>query len=205
MSSVRPLMPVEAHLAEIGQHQVRFSARRVCGRRRRRGGCAKADAATSDSISTATDDPQSTDPDTNGSSRTSLSSKLRSGDQAARRTRPRIRSTRTPSDIHPKPAMVQQIHTLKSPTRSTPAPGAHPARERHAPRQKQPDALLDRDVRIRGLVARTNQDVAEIEMVGRHIDGHHRFRPLAAIDRELSRQETEHEVPAPRPPPGRLA
>ena len=48
--------PVEAHLAKIGQHQVGFSARRVCGRRRRRaGGCAKAEAATSDSISTATE------------------------------------------------------------------------------------------------------------------------------------------------------
>jgi len=54
-------------------------------------------------------------------------------------------------------------------------------RQRHAAGQENPDALLDRDLGILDLARREDEHIAQIEVVRRHVDGHERFRPLAAI------------------------
>src|SRR6188768_1482443 len=71
--------------------------------------------------------------------------------------------------------------------------GSHAAAERHSASEKDADPLLHRDVGIRHAVARADDDVAEIEMIGRHVDGDHRLGALAAIDREFLGQESEQQ------------
>ena len=48
---------------------------------------------------------------------------------------------------------------------------------------------------IRRAVARADDDVAQIEVVRRHIDRHQRFGPLPPVDRELPREEPEQQSP----------
>ena len=52
-------------------------------------------------------------------------------------------------------------------------------------------------IRERHAFALANHDVAQIQVVGRHIDGQQRFRPAPAVDREFARQKAE-QVPAAR-------
>ena len=50
-----------------------------------------------------------------------------------------------------------------------------------------------------------HHDVAEIQMVGRHVHRHQRFGTRAAVDRELLRQESHHPAAVRSPPPSRRA
>ena len=53
------------------------------------------------------------------------------------------------------------------------------------------------DIRKRRALALANHDVAQIQVVGRHVDRQQRLGTAPAIDRELPRQKAEH-VPAAR-------
>src|SRR5262249_57518812 len=77
------------------------------------------------------------------------------------------------------------------------APRADASADRHPAREKNPDSLFDGDVGIRGAIARTDHDVAEIQMVGRHVDRQQHFRPLPAIDGEFAGHKSD--LIAPRP------
>src|SRR3954467_13499283 len=74
-----------------------------------------------------------------------------------------------------------------------PATGADPPAERHPAREENADALLDGDVGIRRAIARTDDDVPEIEMVGRDVDRDERLRSLCAVDGEFLGQEAEQQ------------
>src|SRR5207249_203919 len=68
---------------------------------------------------------------------------------------------------------------------------AYPRRNRHSAGEEDADALLDRDVRERRLIALANDDVAKVQVIGRHIYREHRFGAAPAIDGELARQESK--------------
>ena len=65
-----------------------------------------------------------------------------------------------------------------------------PGRQRHAAGQENLDAVLDRDVGKRRPVAFDDHDVAQIEVISRHVDRQQRLRAAAAIDGELARLES---------------
>ena len=91
-------------------------------------------------------------------------------------------------------AAPADVQTRKPSTRSSPRRARIAARERHAAGQENADPLLHGDVGIRRLLARADEHVAEIQMIGRHVDRDQRLRPLAAVDGELLGQEPEHEA-----------
>src|SRR5688572_21017762 len=74
---------------------------------------------------------------------------------------------------------------------------ANAARERHPAGQEDSDALLHGNVRVERPVARHDEHIAQVQMVGRHVDGDHGFRALAAVDGELLGEESEYEAARP--------
>jgi hypothetical protein len=63
--------------------------------------------------------------------------------------------------------------------------------QRHAAREEDADALLDRQIRIERAIARTHDHVAEIQVIGRHVHREQPLRPAAAVDREFLGQESQ--------------
>ena len=67
-----------------------------------------------------------------------------------------------------------------------------PGGQRHSTRQENSHAVFHRQVRIKRLRPRTDDEVTEIQVIRRHVHRDHRFRARAAIERELARQEPDH-------------
>src|SRR5207237_10573139 len=63
----------------------------------------------------------------------------------------------------------------------------------HSAGEKNADALFDGDGRVRRAIARADHDVAEVEVIRRHVYGEQRLRPLPAIDSEFLREKSEDE------------
>src|SRR5687767_13564677 len=60
-----------------------------------------------------------------------------------------------------------------------------PTGQRHAARQKNPDAFLHGDVREERALARKKDDVTQVQVVGRHIHRHQRFASHSPIHGEF--------------------
>src|SRR5688500_10854125 len=94
----------------------------------------------------------------------------------------------SPDWVHPAPS--------KRPSLLVSGRDAHPIRQGRAASQKNPDALLHREVRKGRFVRGTDKHVTQIQVVGRDVDRVEGLGSPAAVHGELLGQKAQHRAPA---------